>query len=188
MAQIDEIPVNDIYSVSTECTKIRVNIRDISSKRVPGPDEEVRPRFAKERDTELKKMIHSRLSNELEGKCGENGYVQPGSTNVLSISGGYCFENYIVFDVVYECMICSPVEGMILQCIAREVTESAGVRAELDDVNNPMKIYIARDHHIKNELFHTIAIDDVLKVRVFGSRYELNDKHISVIVELLSKI
>ena len=181
----EQIAVNDIYTISTQTTKIQLKISDISSKRntsLDGTGQRIN------KDELLRKMINDRLTNDLEGKCGENGYIKHDSINVISLSGGYCHEQYIVFDVVYECMACCPVDGMIIECVAREVTESAGVRAELDDIHNPLKIYIARDHHIKNELFHTIVVGDTIRVRVFGSRYELNDKYISVIVELLSKV
>lgn len=185
MNSTEQDSVNDIYTVSTQTTKIQLNINEISFKRntsLDGTGQRI------DKDELLRRIINTRLIHELEGKCGENGYIKPDSVNVISLSGGYCNEQYIVFNVVYECMVCCPVDGMIIECIAREVTESAGVRAELDDINNPLKIYIARDHHITNELFHTIAVDDTIRVRVFGSRYELNDKYISVIVELLSKV
>jgi hypothetical protein len=46
-------------------------------------------------------------------------------------------------------------------------------------------IFIARDHHFENELFSKINENDIINVRVLGQRYELNNKFISVIAELV---
>ena len=176
----------DIYSLSTETAKVNLGIREISTTRAPVLDRDLGVR--KNKDDVLMNIIRGKLVSDIEGKCGENGYTKPGSVNVITISSGHCSDSYISFDVVYECMICSPVEGMVIECIAEEITESAGIRAEIDDQYTPLKIYIARDHHIKNEVFNSIEVGDKMKVRVFGIRYELNDRYISVIVQLLSKI
>jgi hypothetical protein len=76
---------------------------------------------------------------------------------------------------------------MVLNCVAKSITK-VGVRAELvtDDNNSPYIIFIARDHHYSNEVFSQIKENDMLQVRVLGQRYELNDKFISVIAELIS--
>jgi hypothetical protein len=184
MADIED--TSEIYSVSTETAKVNVSIRELSTIRGVVTEKEIGVR--KNKDEVIMNIIQGKLSSEVEGKCGENGYTKPGSVNVITISSGYCRDNYISFDVIYESMVCSPVEGMIIECMAKEITESAGIRAELDDENDPLKIYIARDHHIKNDVFNSIEVGDKIKVRVFGTRYELNDRYISVIVQLLSKV
>lgn len=185
MADVEDL--GNIYSVSTENTTVNLGIRDLSTTfKKPVPERELGVR--KDKDAVLMKIIHEKLAHEIEGKCGENGYVKPGSVNIITISNGYCQGNYISFGVVYECMVCSPVEGTIIECVAREITESAGIRGELEDIDAPLKIYIARDHHIKNEVFNSVVIGDRLRVRVFGIRYELNDLYISVIVQLLAKV
>jgi len=76
---------------------------------------------------------------------------------------------------------------MIINCVAKSLTK-VGVRAELvlDDGSSPYIIFIARDHHYNNEMFSQIKENDILQVRILGQRYELNDKFISVIAELIS--
>ena len=76
---------------------------------------------------------------------------------------------------------------MIIDCLAKTITK-VGVRAELivDDNISPYVIFIARDHHYNNETFSKIKENDVLQVRIMGQRYELNDKQISIIAELIS--
>ena len=45
-------------------------------------------------------------------------------------------------------------------------------------------IFIARDHHYNSQKFSQINVDNEIKVKVLGQRFELNDPFISVIAEL----
>jgi hypothetical protein len=95
---------------------------------------------------------------------------------------------FIEFDVVFECSICCPVEGMQIKCYAKNITQ-AGIRAftSLDEKNSPVIIYVSRDHHSTNEYFNSIKEKDAIRIRVIGQRFELNDKQVSIIGELLPK-
>lgn len=127
------------------------------------------------------------LSTRIEGKCGKNGYVKEGSTKILRYSSGLCKASNIVFNVVYECMVCNPVKGMNIECIVKNITK-AGIRAELDGYKeSPIIIFIARDHHYSNKYFNDIEEKDLIKVNVIGQRFELNDKYVSVIAEIDTK-
>ena len=86
-------------------------------------------------------------------------------------------------DIVFECEICHPVEGMIINCVIKNKTK-AGIRAEIDEEPSPVIIFIARDHHNNNQNFIKAQEGDPITVSVVGQRYELNDKYISVIGEL----
>jgi hypothetical protein len=138
-------------------------------------------------NSELFNTLETKLKQYNEGKCIKDGYVKNNSVKLLTYSGGELFSNKLVFECVYECLITNPVESMMLNCIARSITK-VGVRAELltDDNNSPYIILIARDHHYNNEIFSQIKENDMLQVRVLGQRYELNDKFISVIAELIN--
>ena len=82
-------------------------------------------------------------------------------------------------------MICCPVEGMLIQCIAKNITK-AGIRAEsAEETPSPVVVFITRDHHYMIEYFSKVEEDDKILVRVIGQRFELNDKYISIIAELV---
>lgn len=124
------------------------------------------------------------LSKNIEGKCGENGYVKEGSIGILSYSNGVCKGSNIVFDIVYECEVCNPVQGMNIECIVKNITK-AGIRAELEGYDNsPIVIFIARDHHYSIKEFSSINEGEKIQIIVVGQRFELNDKYVSVIAEL----
>ena len=91
----------------------------------------------------------------------------------------------ITFDVVFNCEVCYPVSGMNLNCIAKNITK-AGIRCEsANEVPSPIIVFIAKDHHYSSSQFNEIKEGDKLNVKVIGQRFELNDKYISIIGELV---
>jgi hypothetical protein len=138
------------------------------------------------------KNINSNLDDLLqdilkqkEGICVKEGYIKPNSIKLMSYSCGELYSNNVQFQVIYECLLSVPVESMELNCIVKSTTK-IGIRAELNDDYNPFLIFIARDHHYNNEYFSTIKVNDIINVKIIGQRFELNDKYISIIGELLN--
>jgi ACT domain-containing protein len=132
--------------------------------------------------------IKNTISNKVEGRCIVEGYVKPESVRIIKFSSGTLSSKYIEFEVVYECSICCPVEGMRICCYAKNITQ-AGIRAftSLDEKKSPVIIYVSRDHHSSNSQFNSVNEKDFICIRVIGQRFELNDKQVSVIGELVSK-
>ena len=123
------------------------------------------------------------LEENFEGKCNIEGYIKRNSINIISYSCGVLKSNNIEFTVLFECFVCHPVEGMIINCIVKDITK-AGIRAELPNDDKTLIIFIARDHHYYSQTFSSIKVGELIKVKVIGQRFELNDKFISVIAEL----
>jgi DNA-directed RNA polymerase subunit E'/Rpb7 len=132
----------------------------------------------------LPEIINTTMINNFEGKCVVEGYIKPNSINIISYSSGLISGDMISFEVVFQCSICYPVEGMTINCVAKNITK-AGIRGESsDETPSPFVVFIARDHHYMNEYFSNIKENDAFKARVIGQRFELNDKYISIIAEL----
>ena len=128
------------------------------------------------------------IKNEVEGKCNKHGFIKPGSVKLVKYSSGLVKCDNVIFDVVYECSVCNPVEGMVIEdAVVKDITK-AGIRAEISDYEKtPLVIFITRDHHYNNNFFSTIKEKDLIKIRIIGQRFELNDEYISVIGELVNK-
>lgn len=137
-------------------------------------------------DKNMKTTLLNILSKDIEGKCNIEGFVKPNSISIISYSCGVLKGETITFDVVFECLICFPVEGMTINCVVKDITK-AGIRAELPDNDKTLMIFIARDHHYNNQKFSSIKVDEQIKVKVLGQRFELNDKFISIIAELVEQ-
>jgi DNA-directed RNA polymerase subunit E'/Rpb7 len=133
----------------------------------------------------IQETIEKYISLNYEGKCVVEGFVKPGSCKIITYSSGLIKGTNIIFEVLFECQICSPVEGMLIQCIAKNITK-AGIRAETSDESpSPIVVFVARDHHYMIKYFSTIEEGTKFTVRVIGQRFELNDKYISIIAELV---
>ena len=165
--------MSSVSSISTLFTnalitkKIHVNIQNIGNN--------------------IKQTLERMIASDIEGKCIVEGFVKNGSTKIMTYSSGLIRGAIITFDVVYECSICSPVEGMNITCIAKNITK-AGIRAETSELPSPVVIFVARDHHNTAKYFADVKENDEIVVKVIGQRYELNDKYISIIAELLPPI
>lgn len=132
----------------------------------------------------IKDTLESIIKNDIEGKCIIEGYIKSGSSKILTYSSGLVNGSNIIFEVVFECLICCPTEGMIINCIVKNITK-AGIRAEIDEIPSPVVIFIARDHHYMSKSFSSVNENDIISIKVIGQRFELNDKYISVIAELI---
>lgn len=133
-------------------------------------------------------IIQTKLSKKYEGKCSKEGYIKNGSIQIVTYSSGILKDDFIVFDVSFECLICRPVEGMRILCKIDNVTK-AGIRASYyNQVESPITVFLARDHYANNPLFLKLIEGDFINIKVIGTRFELNDKNIYIIAELLRKI
>ena len=133
----------------------------------------------------IRENIKKTLEEILYNKCSKEGYIKKKSIQILSYSSGVVEANTVVFDVMFECDICRPVEGQIIPCKVMNVTR-AGIRAKYTrEEESPITIFIARDHHYNNEEFSQKKEDDDISIKVIGIRYELNDETISVLGELI---
>ena len=134
----------------------------------------------------IKETIEHVINDHYEGKCLVEGYIKPKSSKIITFSSGVISGDNISFEVVFECMICNPVEGMNIMCVAKNITK-AGIRAEsATETPSPIVVFIARDHHFNNNKFINIHEGDMLQIRVIGQRFELNDSYISIIGELIN--
>ena len=131
----------------------------------------------------IKETIEKCIAINFEGKCIVEGFVKPSSSKIITYSSGVVQGTNIKFEVVFECQICCPVEGMLIPCVAKNITK-AGIRAESDEeIPTPIVVFIMRDHHYMSKYFSSINENDKIMVRVIGQRFELNDKYVSIIGE-----
>ena len=133
----------------------------------------------------INETLLQKLKDECEGKCVVEGYIKPKSCLIKSYSSGLLKSNYVIYEVMFECLTCFPVEGMLIHCTAINITK-AGIRAEITTTEKPSPaiVFITRDHNYNIDEFSQIKEGDVFVARVIGQRFELNDKFVSVIAKL----
>lgn len=137
----------------------------------------------------VKQNLERMISKQIEGKCVTEGFIRPGSTRVISYSAGVVNNGIVEFQVVMECMVCNPVEGMLIECVVKTITK-AGVHAEVIDSDSsvvPIVAFLARDHNYSDKQFALVKENAKITVRVIGCRFELFDKNIWVIGKLVEQ-
>jgi DNA-directed RNA polymerase subunit E'/Rpb7 len=136
----------------------------------------------------IKEVIEENIKSNFEGKCLVEGFIKPNSTKIITYSSGIIYRGSLVsFEVIFECDVCFPVEGMLVSCVAKNITK-AGIRAEsANEVPSPVIVFIAKDHHYNVAHFNDVKEGDKINVRVIGQRFELNDKYVSIIGELVKE-
>lgn len=136
----------------------------------------------------LKQNLEKKIAAKIEGKCIVQGFIKPKSTHIVNYSSGNVNAAFVDFQVVFECMVCHPVEGMLIECKSKTITK-AGIHAEVIDETGvvPVTVFIARDHNYNDVHFNNVKENETILVRVIGTRFELNDSYICVIGKLAHK-
>jgi DNA-directed RNA polymerase subunit E'/Rpb7 len=140
----------------------------------------------KEVGKNMKQNLEKKISKTTEGKCIMQGFIRPGSVKIVSYSSGLVNNENVEFQTVFECMICYPMEGMLIECQTKSITK-AGIHAEVVDTDGtvPLIVFVSRDHHYKEKEFSNVKENMKITIRVIGVRFELNDPYISVIGKLI---
>ena len=153
----------------------RLYSKGVISKRIIIPFDKI--------TNDIQRVLLNRVIKNYEDKCILEGYIKKNSCKILQHSSGIIEGNNVKFNIMFECEICYPVEGMYIDCVVKNVTK-AGIRAEIDEEKSPLVIFLARDHHYNNTTFAKLTEGDIINVKVIGQRFELNDDNISVIAEM----
>ena len=146
--------------------------------------------YPKDLNNQISNRILKTLKTQLEGKCVKEGFVRDGSVKVLNRSLGHgqaaTFDGSINFHVEYSMDICNPLEGSIIEVQALNVNKMGVLAGIPYQPQSPLYIMLAKQHHIDDEVFEKINVDDIFKVRVVGKRYEYGDTQITIIGALES--
>jgi len=132
-------------------------------------------------------LLHTTLVSCIEGRCISEGFIKPETVKIVDFKCGKIVAKNVQFNLVIECYVSNPVENSVIDCIASNITQ-AGIRAISNDKHLPVVVYISRDYSMltQNTFYNTIKEGDKISVRVIGKRFEMNDKFIQIIGELVS--
>jgi DNA-directed RNA polymerase subunit E'/Rpb7 len=131
-------------------------------------------------------LLNTTVISCIEGRCISEGFIKPESVRIIDFKCGKIIGKNVQFNLVIECLICNPVEQTVICCFAKNITQ-AGIRALSADEHLPVVVYIARDYNSNNPntYYNSIKEGDAIKVRIIGKRFEINDKNIQIIGDLV---
>ena len=158
---------NSIFNRALLTTKVVLTISEIGSN--------------------IKHILEQHIANRVHNKCQAEGFIRSDTIMIQSYSAGLVKGVRQEFQVVYECLVCYPTEGMIIDNVECKNISLAGIRAFYHDHasdTTPLEIFLAKDFHYNNAQYDKIKEGDTFSVRVIGIRFELNDSHITVMASL----
>ena len=127
-----------------------------------------------------------------EQKCHIEGYIEKDSSEVLTVSGGNVSGSDVIYMVIFQCKICNPSEGMVLNCIVGSSFHksvrafiSSSMENAKDIQQNFIVAFIALPESEEELKVDLPSNGDEIKVKVIASRFELNDTFITVIGEYI---
>lgn len=132
-------------------------------------------------------LLHTTLVSCIEGRCISEGFIKPNTVRIVDFKCGKIVAKNVQFNLVIECYVCNPLENATINCIANNITQ-AGIRAISNDKYLPVVIYISRDYSMltQNTYYNEVKEGDRIAIKVIGKRFEMNDKFIQIIGELVS--
>lgn len=133
---------------------------------------------------QLQLFIYNKINQEIGGKCIEDGYIKPNTIKIINLSCGLINNFNIKYSVVYECLVCYPTEGMIINCKATSIT-TGGIKAVIEEYEHesPMIVFIARE--ISQGQINHITEGDVFTAKIIGVHFELNDTYVSILAKIV---
>jgi DNA-directed RNA polymerase subunit E'/Rpb7 len=123
-------------------------------------------------------ILLEKLKERLEQRCSPNGYVLPGSLEILTRSTGMVdsgrFSGDWAFLVKAKGRVLHPPEGTMVEV---EVLKSnkMGIYAVYE---NAIRLMVPRDLHLGDEEFDSLKVGDKINVEIQKSRFQLRDPFI----------
>lgn len=134
---------------------------------------------------EFKQKLRQMARQQFEGKCVPGGFMQKGSTEIISFSAGLMQKSVIHYKVLLSCNLFHPVKEMLLRCKATNITQ-AGIKAiSADDPENtPFIVFVPR-METNGDSLSDIVENDLIVACVIDFRITLNAAYVSVIAKFV---
>jgi len=144
----------------------------------------------------IRDILVTKLKEQEEGKCNAEGYIRPGSIQLLRRSMGVAengkFTGNWIFDCKIRCEILKPVAydpkdpdntASVLTFKVIDLNK-AGVMASLEEA---IQVLLPRDTHARMPEFDALKVGDVIQVRMIRHRFQTNDPFIAAVGELATE-
>jgi len=127
--------------------------------------------------------ISKHLKNKIEGLCIDEGFVEPGTIEIIKKSigniSGSRFTGDVTYEVLYTAKVCNPIIGNVIDCKVKFINK-LGILGN----NGPITIIVGKQFHTNDNELIKISENDIIKVEVIAKKFSLNDKEIKIIGKL----
>jgi DNA-directed RNA polymerase subunit E'/Rpb7 len=134
--------------------------------------------FNEVKTTPIEEILLRKARESVENKCSEQGFVLPGSLQLLSRSMGYFesarFTGEAIYYVKLEGKVVYPVEGVqVLGKVIRKNKMGLYI-----NYNDAIRIQVPRDLHLNEPEFEEVQIGDSVYVELKRSKFAIHDTYI----------
>jgi DNA-directed RNA polymerase subunit E'/Rpb7 len=134
--------------------------------------------FNEVKSTPIEEILLRKARESVENKCSEQGFVLPGSLQLLSRSMGYFESARFTGDAIYyvklEGKVVYPVEGVqVLGKVIRKNKMGLYI-----NYNDAIRIQVPRDLHLNEPEFEEVQIGDNVYVELKRSKFAIHDTYI----------
>jgi DNA-directed RNA polymerase subunit E'/Rpb7 len=134
--------------------------------------------FNKVKFNSIDELLQKKAKESMENKCSEQGFVLPGSIQLISRSMGYFESARFTGDAIYyvklEGKVIYPIDG---KRIVGEVIRKNKMGLYVD-YRNAIRIQVPRDLHLGNMEYDQVALGDKVEVELKRSKFAIYDAYI----------
>lgn len=140
----------------------------------------------------LDELVIERLCGKVEGRCISDGYVRPESVEIVSRSLG-CLENHdfaanMAFAVSYNCQVCNPMQGQVLDCVIDIADDTNIVCYVGDEETSPVELYLFKENHVGDAVFSALAPGDKIRVAIIETVVEFGKPKVLATAQFLGRL
>lgn len=145
------------------------------------------PTEFREAAADIDAHLVKKMRKVLEGMCCTNGYVRPGSTQILARSMGQAEHCRFTGDFLFQCkvkvMCLLPEAGQIIDAQVLKINKLGAYALVVDDgrLQEAMRILVPRDLHVGNKEFDELASEQIIRIKLLRSRFQANDAFIQAV-------
>lgn len=135
-------------------------------------------------------IILNKLKRKIEGKCLKVGYIMPNTieiqTRSLGMINNASFDGMTTYKITFTCNVCNPVINQIIQCKVGNIDKSQVICYIGEPEVSPVEVYLFKHHHVGNPEFIALKNNDIINVKIGGSKWEYNDTCINSIAQFVN--
>ena len=107
-------------------------------------------------------------------------------TRSLGMINNASFDGMTTYKIKFTANVCNPVIGQIIQCKIGNIDKSQVICYIDIPSQSPIEIYLFKHHHVGNIEFANLKINDIVSVKIGGSKWEYKDTQINSIAQFIS--
>ena len=147
----------------------------------------LKPSEFREAIPDLDGYLLAAMRKGVEGACNAQGYVKPGSMQILARSMGQAEHCRFTGDYIFYCKIrmdcLMPYDGMMVEGTVLKANKLGAYVLVTEGKRRleAMRILLPRDMHMGDAIFDGLKVGDNIRVKVMQTRFQVNDAFINAV-------